>query len=197
MQEGDLFCPFCGAAAQPQGQEAAEQKTVKTCRNCGRILAEEDAFCPRCGTAVQPQGQEAAEQKTANVCKNCGKALERGDLFCSYCGAGAAESASPPAGAGQPAGQPYAAAQPAQGNCPPPKADAPSGGFFALCFFFPIGGLILFLVWKDQFPLRSKSCGMGALVGVIVEFVIGFILGFVIGFTGVLLNMSAGAALFL
>lgn len=47
-------------------------------------------------------------------------------------------------------------------------SDAPSGGYAVLCFFFPVVGLILYLVWKDQFPMRAKSCGKGALIGVIV-----------------------------
>ena len=55
---------------------------------------------------------------------------------------------------------------------PPPQYtdpnDAPSFGFAVLGFFFPIVGLILFLVWKDQSPLKAKSAGKGALVAVIV-----------------------------
>jgi len=47
--------------------------------------------------------------------------------------------------------------------------DAPNGGYTALGFFFPVVGLILYLVWKDQTPLRAKSAGKGALIGVIVE----------------------------
>ena len=46
--------------------------------------------------------------------------------------------------------------------------DAPSVGFAFLGFFFPLVGLILFLVWKDQFPLKAKSCGKGALIALIV-----------------------------
>ena len=46
--------------------------------------------------------------------------------------------------------------------------DAPSGGMTALGFFFPIVGLILYLVWKDQTPLKAHSAGKGALIGVIV-----------------------------
>lgn len=26
----------------------------------------------------------------------------------------------------------------------------------------------MYLVWKDQYPLKAKSCGKGALIGVIV-----------------------------
>ena len=49
------------------------------------------------------------------------------------------------------------------------SGDASSFGFAVLGFFFPLVGLILFLVWKDQYPLRSKSAGKGALIGVISE----------------------------
>ena len=47
--------------------------------------------------------------------------------------------------------------------------DAPSGGFAVLSFFFPIVGLILYLVWHDTLPLRAKSAGKGALAGVITS----------------------------
>jgi hypothetical protein len=47
--------------------------------------------------------------------------------------------------------------------------DAPSGGFAVLSFFIPIVGLILWLVWKDQYPKKAKSCGKGALIGAIVS----------------------------
>lgn len=61
-------------------------------------------------------------------------------------------------------------------------SDAPSGGYAVLCFFFPVVGLILYLVWKDQFPMRAKSCGKGALVGVIV-YVASIIILYIIQFT--------------
>ena len=38
-----------------------------------------------------------------------------------------------------------------------------------LGFFFPVVGLILFLVWQDTMPQRAKSCGKGALTAVIVS----------------------------
>jgi hypothetical protein len=43
--------------------------------------------------------------------------------------------------------------------------DARSFGFAALGFFFPVVGLILWLVWKAETPLKAKSAGTGALVG--------------------------------
>jgi uncharacterized membrane protein YvbJ len=58
--------------------------------------------------------------------------------------------------------------------------DASSGGFAALGFFFPILGLILWLIWNNTSPLKAKSCGMGALTGFIVSIVIS-ILAAVIG----------------
>ena len=55
--------------------------------------------------------------------------------------------------------------------------DAPSGGMTALDFFFPIVGLILYLVWKDQTPLKAHSAGKGALIGVIVWTALSILLG--------------------
>lgn len=46
--------------------------------------------------------------------------------------------------------------------------DTPSIGMAVLGFFFPVAGLILWLVWKKQYPLKSKSAGKGALIGAIV-----------------------------
>ena len=54
-----------------------------------------------------------------------------------------------------------------------------------LGFFFPLIGLILYLVWKNELPLRARSCGKGALIGVIVQ-AVGFLLSFVAFF--VLMN---------
>jgi len=51
--------------------------------------------------------------------------------------------------------------------------DAPSMGFAVLSFFFPLVGLILYLVWKDQFPMKARSCGGGALIAVIVSVALG------------------------
>lgn len=45
--------------------------------------------------------------------------------------------------------------------------DAPSFGYAVLGFLFPMVGLILYLVWREQTPLRAKSAGKGALVGAI------------------------------
>ncbi len=54
--------------------------------------------------------------------------------------------------------------------------DAPSGGFAALGFFFPVIGFILYLVWKDNYPLRARSTGKGALIGFITSVALSIIL---------------------
>ena len=86
-------------------------------------------------------------------CRYCGKQIEEDARFCPYCGS----------------------AQQEERQAPPPQQryvdpnDAPSGGFAVLGFFFPLIGLILFLVWQDTMPQRAKSCGKGALTAVIVS----------------------------
>lgn len=42
-------------------------------------------------------------------------------------------------------------------------------GYAILGFFVPIIGLILFLLWNDEYPRRAKSAGKGALISVIVS----------------------------
>ena len=86
-------------------------------------------------------------------CRYCGKQIEEDARFCPNCGS----------------------AQQEERQAPPPQQryvdpnDAPSGGFAVLGFFFPVVGLILFLVWQDTMPQRAKSCGKGALTAVIVS----------------------------
>lgn len=92
-------------------------------------------------------------------CPKCGMRFPAGKRFCDQCGAELSQLARQEAQY-QYYGQPYRAADP---------QDAPSGGFAALGFFFPVVGLILYLTWKDRLPLRSKSAGKGALAGVITS----------------------------
>lgn len=76
------------------------------------------------------------------VCKKCGKYFSEGQ-FCPYCGSAQYDSVNR-------------------------EQDESSLGFAVLCFFIPILGLILYIVWKDELPLRAKSCGKGGLAGLIV-----------------------------
>ena len=87
-------------------------------------------------------------------CKNCGQEIDDKAVICPKCGV-------------------------PTGNYM--NDDEPSAGFGVLSFFFPLVGLILFLVWKDERPLRAKSCGKGALISVIVSVVSGILLGILYG----------------
>ncbi len=119
------------------------------------------------------------------ICKHCGSECPEGTSFCANCGASLKEQAlaqaQPAAPQEQPAApqaQPAAQERPAVNAAPvsayrPGQAldDGKSFGYAFLCFLFPIIGLILYLVWKDTYPLRASSCGKGAIVGVIVSVV--------------------------
>lgn len=69
--------------------------------------------------------------------------------------------------------------------------DAKSAGWAVLCFFFPLVGLILYLVWREEYPLRSKSCGKGALINVIVSVAL-FVLYFILVFILLIVGISVG-----
>lgn len=88
-------------------------------------------------------------------CKNCGREIDNRAETCPYCGCPTDK---------------YIFSEERQG-------DKPSMGFSVLGFLFPLLGLILYLVWKDDKPLRAKSVGKGALTGFIVSVVVGIIVG--------------------
>lgn len=76
-------------------------------------------------------------------CPNCGEQIDDNAVICPKCGVQI---------------KPFTTA----------VSDAPSVSCAILSFFLPIVGLILYLVWKDQMPLRAKSTGKGALIGFVV-----------------------------
>ena len=80
-------------------------------------------------------------------CSHCGAQIDDNAVICIKCGC-----------------------QVAQKNTNP--QDAPNIGFAVLSFFFPLVGLILWLVWMNSSPLKAKSCGKGALVGAITGLVV-------------------------
>ena len=61
------------------------------------------------------------------------------------------------------------------------EVDAPSTGFAVLSFFFPLVGLILYLVWMDKTPKKAKSAGKGALIGFCVSVALGIIYAVILG----------------
>ena len=114
---------------------------MKYCSNCGKELADSSAFCSECGAPQQGAPSEP-QQYQESVYRQ-----------------------APP----QQNQQPYQAPQQAPQQAP--VVDSGSFGWALLGFFFPVVGLILFLVWKDQKPLTAKKAGLGALVGVIASVV--------------------------
>lgn len=113
---------------------------------------------------AQPYGQPVYQTISVSdtthkvFCSGCGRELSPDENFCSACG----KQRTMHAQGTQPVFQ--QPVYPQMGYV----QDAPSGGMTALGFFFPIVGLILYLVWKDQTPLKAHSAGKGALIGVIV-----------------------------
>lgn len=93
-------------------------------------------------------------------CKKCGKEINDNAVICPSCGC--------------------ATDKYEQKNFKN-ESDSSSAGWAVLGFFIPLVGLILYLVWKDELPLRAKSVGKGALVSVIVNVVIGLLWGILIG----------------
>ena len=83
------------------------------------------------------------------ICKKCGKQMDDKAAVCPHCGASAENSVE------------------TRGTAPVAN-DAPNTGFAVLCGFFPIIGLILFLLWRGTTPLRARSCGKGAIIGMCV-----------------------------
>lgn len=81
----------------------------------------------------------------------------------------------------QPVGQPtYQQPVYTQAAPLPQEVDSGSFGWAVLGFFFPIVGLILFIVWRQSKPKCAKMSGIGALVGVGISIafsILGAILG--------------------
>ncbi|MBQ7044746.1 MAG: hypothetical protein IJN78_09150 [Clostridia bacterium] len=146
---------------------------MKYCMRCGKEFEGESNFCPECAASVQP----SKENRTEPVYQ---QPPVQQPIYQQV----------PPQQ--NPYQQPYQQAPYQQApyqqapyqQAPyqqPAVADAPSKGFAVLSFFFPLVGLILWLVWKDKTPLKAKSCGKGALIGVIVNIVFSIIYGVIIG----------------
>lgn len=90
-------------------------------------------------------------------CHQCGK--EVGDAkFCPYCGTQLNGQASQ--------GE-YQPLYNQQINYSHPD-DESSFGYALLSFFIPIVGIILFIIWNREFPLRAKSCLKGFVTGLVV-----------------------------
>lgn len=106
-------------------------------------------------------------------CKKCGAEMDNEAMFCPKCGAAVNEANNNGYQAPPPQAQAPASTVAAD--------DAPSGGFAFLCFLWPLIGLILYIVWHQNYPQKAKSCGKGAIIGVVVQVIFGIIFGIIYG----------------
>lgn len=156
-------------------------------------------FCPKCGTEVNP-----------------------GDRFCRGCGSpialeGEASQAQPddqqttaqpgadPFGSGN-ANRQYGNPYGQQGGYNPQgfnynqyqdrhgENEDASKGWIALGFFFPVIGLILYLVWYDEHRRRAKYAGKGALISVCVSVASGIIIPIIMVIVAAAIGIGAAAA---
>lgn len=90
-------------------------------------------------------------------CKHCGQELADTDVYCTNCGKSVQEDTLP-------------AVIPEDRQEPEKKVkEKASFAWAVLGFFFPIAGLVFFIVWRKAHPDVSLRAGIGALVGAIVE----------------------------
>lgn len=90
-------------------------------------------------------------------CQNCGNELKN-EMYCPLCGTACNSG--------------YNRA-PLHNNVMPD--DRPNAVFAFLGFFFPIVGLILFIIYESKSPKKAKSAGKGALISVAVRLVIAIV----------------------
>ena len=146
-------------------------------------------------------------------CKNCGQELRDNDRVCPACGTpvdGVREEQRPGTDRGTAQGAPQTGTQTyeygankASGNQtfnyegPEYQSSNDSGsvgwGFLGCCF--PLIGLILFLVWKDNKPRSAKSAGIGAIIGAVIFVVLTallFALGIGLSIFGIAVGVAEG-----
>lgn len=98
-------------------------------------------------------------------CYQCGKQLEDEVKFCPYCGAQIDAHTQNQSGEYRPIDQNY--------QSPYPKQDDESSfGYALLSFFVPIVGLVLYLIWNKEYPLRAKSCIKGFIANIVVYVIV-------------------------
>ena len=92
------------------------------------------------------------------ICTRCGAFLSDEDSFCPDCNPEYNKSATNP-------------------------DDSSSIGFALLGFFIPLVGLILYLAWRKETPLKARSAGTGALIGFMVSILSAMFWGIFLGVT--------------
>lgn len=124
---------------------------TKYCTNCGKEIEQEAVVCPHCGRAVENNVVSNPEMK---YCTKCGKAIAMNETTCPHCGSISTINNK---------------------GVVRVVEDKNSFGIGFLGFIIPLVGLILYLSWRKETPLKAKSAGIGALIGLCVS-VVGYII---------------------
>lgn len=164
------------------------------CNYCGLTFPEgfHGTFCPQCGHLIDGKEQKetrastgtdpvtpstGADPVTPNTGTSSGPYTPVNDSFGDpYWTCGAPFQSVPT--------QPMPGYSGVDAGIPDPS-DKKSVGFNILSFFFPIVGLIIYLVQKDKKPKRAKSAGKSAIAG--------FVIGFVLSLVGMILAAFSAA----
>lgn len=89
-------------------------------------------------------------------CHQCGKEVDSSVKYCPYCGAQLDGHTQNQQGGYRPIDtQPYRR-----------EEDESSFGFALLSFLIPVVGLVLYLVWNKEYPLKAKSCLRGFIANI-------------------------------
>lgn len=118
--------------------------------------------CPICGQEI---AKEAVERGDAVICPDCGTPYHKA---CWEKAGGCVTFACP--------SKPKVQTQ-TQQSYQQPEPDIPSTGLNVLSLFFPLVGLILYIVYADKAPKKAKAIGKFALIGVAIEVVGGILWG--------------------
>lgn len=140
------------------------------CRNCGKKLSDSDVVCPSCGTQVQ---NNSGSSSTGN--SNGGMSMPPSNqnvntLVNSYPQNGGNMNQPYPQNQGNFNQQGYYNGPNGNYNNQnynnPGYVDNGGFGWGLLGCCFPLVGLILYLVWKNEKPRTAKAVGIGALISV-------------------------------
>lgn len=166
-----MFCPKCGTEVNPGD---------RFCRGCGSPIALEGE-----ASQAQPDDQQTTAQPGADP---FGSGYNAGN---TQYGANSQPYGNPygQQGGYNPQGFNYNQYQDRHGE----NEDA-SKGWIALGFFFPLIGLILYLVWYDEHRRRAKYAGKGALISVIVSVAAGIIIPIIMVIVTAAIGIGAAAA---
>ncbi len=170
---------------------------MATCIFCGAQIPDDAKFCTACGAAlpveaaavqepIEVPAQIVSEQPAAQPFQQPAYAQPQPDAQQPYQQAAQQSFEQPqqayqqpqqayqqPQQQYQPPQQPYQQAQPTFA-VPEQQAVVDSGsiGWGVLGAFFPLVGIILFFVWKNNKPKTAKVSLIGAVIGIVLSLII-------------------------